>query len=91
MNIKPQDVALLPHVATTQKCPWRFPTTAEEREAAYNGVDIDGRGFSICGYSPDIAGGYGILNDAEPFTTCDYTRADCEKRGMFSGVFGGNK
>ncbi|MGH9674827.1 MAG: phage tail protein, partial [Bryobacteraceae bacterium] len=40
--------------------------------------------FYRCGYSAGESGGAGNQNSGTPFTTCDYTRAQCEQRGMFA-------
>jgi len=75
---------LLPPVRIQRRCPWRFPSTAEERQEALNGGP-EGR-FSplyACGYSAGEAGGRGNLNGSEPFTDCNLTRSDCIARGMF--------
>ena len=39
--------------------------------------------FYRCGYSADQAGGCGNLNAGAPYTFCNYTRSDCQQRGMF--------
>jgi hypothetical protein len=76
---------LLPEVRIQRRCPWKFPATAEQRAEAISG---DARGkyspFFRCGYSPDVAGGVGNLDGTAPYAFCDYTRAQCEQRGMFS-------
>jgi hypothetical protein len=73
----------VPGLRIQTRCPWRFPTTADERAEAKDG---GARGvyspFYPCGYSPDITGGVGTLNGSAPFTTCSLTRADCAARGM---------
>ena len=80
---------LLPPVRIQRRCPWDFPTTMSERTAAMDG-GMAGKysRFYRCGYSADIDGGTGNLNDGAPFTSCNYTRADCQGRGMWSR-FGG--
>src|SRR5262249_25018712 len=40
--------------------------------------------FYNCGYSPDVSGGCGNLNQGAPFQSCDYSRTQCEQRGMFA-------
>src|ERR1035441_6359098 len=35
-----------------------------------------------------VAGGSGNMNGSDPYTTCEYTRSDCQARGMFAR-FGG--
>src|SRR5260370_11008505 len=75
---------LRPEMRIQKRCPWAFPTTAARREEAVSG---GGKGeFSPlyrCGYSADQTGGVGSLNGATPYNTCDFTRAQCEQRGMF--------
>jgi hypothetical protein len=83
---------LLPPVRIQRRCPWLFPSNAQQRQEAVSG---GGSGqyslFYPCGYSPDQTGGVGTLVGGAPYTTCAYTRTDCEARGMFSGPnrFGG--
>ena len=74
----------VPQLRIQSRCPWRFPQTREQREEAVEG-GAAGRysQFHHCGYSPDIEGGAGNLNGVEPFGECNYTREDCEERGMF--------
>jgi hypothetical protein len=74
----------LPQVRLQRRCPWDFPATLEQRQEGITGK-TQGRysRFFRCGYSPDVEGGAGNLNGAQPFTSCRYTRADCEARGMF--------
>lgn len=76
---------LLPNIRIQRRCPWLFPSTAEQRTEAVNGGE-NGKysSFFRCGYSPDQFGGVGNLNSSVPYTSCDYTRANCEQRGMFS-------
>ncbi len=75
---------LLPSVRIQRRCPWEFPGTAEQRqEAADGGVLGKYSRFYRCGYSPDVEGGAGNLEEGSPFTTCGYTRAECQARGMF--------
>ncbi len=75
---------LLPPVRIQGRCPWRFPASASERAEAVDG-GMNGRYSELyrCGYSPD-AGGIGSLNGSVAFTDCNFSRDDCEKRGMFS-------
>lgn len=75
----------LPEVRIQRLCPWRFPATAEQRREA---VDGGARGryspWFRCGYSADIEGGVGNLDEeGQPYTSCEYTRAACVARGMF--------
>jgi hypothetical protein len=75
----------LPPMRVQKRCPWQFPTTLEERqEAVQGGVKGAMSRFYRCGYSPDVNSGCGNLNQAVPFTSCDYSRAQCEQRGMFA-------
>jgi hypothetical protein len=98
MNRMSMQRTVVPEVRVQRMCPWRFPSTPAQRLIA-----IDGRPrgkyspLYRCGYSPDQANGVGNLNGNVPFTTCAYTRSDCEQRGMFTtdtsgratGRFGG--
>jgi hypothetical protein len=82
---------VLPEVRMQRRCPWLFPATEEQRQEALDG-GAKGKYSALhrCGYSAGLAGGEGSLDGGVPFTTCDYTRASCEARGMFSlGRFGG--
>lgn len=75
---------LLPAVRIQRRCPWMFPRTAAERQEAVSGLDRGAYSpFFRCGYSPDQVGGSGTMVGNAPFTSCDYTRAQCEERGMF--------
>ncbi|MCX6622025.1 MAG: hypothetical protein NTY38_13340 [Acidobacteria bacterium] len=83
----------LPEVRIQRRCPWMFPSTAAQRTEAFEGGQ---RGkyspFFRCGYSADIPNGAGQLNNGEPYSSCNYTRTDCQSRGMFTGAarrFGG--
>ena len=79
----------LPPVRIQRRCPWQFPTTVAQRtEAVTGGANGVYSLYYPCGYSADIPGGRGNLNNGEPFTSCGYTRQDCEARGMFTR-FGG--
>jgi len=79
----------LPPIRIQRRCPWQFPTTLAQRTEALNG-GANGLYslFYPCGYSPDVSGGTGNLNNKQPFTSCGYTRQDCQARGMFTR-FGG--
>ncbi len=81
---------LLPEVRIERRCPWNFPATAEQRaEAVGSGADGKYSLYYRCGYSPDISGGSGSLNGTVPFTSCGYTRSDCQARGLaqrFGGI-----
>ncbi|MBL8237074.1 MAG: hypothetical protein JNM66_06630 [Bryobacterales bacterium] len=75
---------LLPEIRIQKRCPWMFPADAPQRQ---EGMDGGARGayspFFRCGYSAGETGGVGNLNGSTPYTSCDYTRAACEQRGMF--------
>jgi Putative phage tail protein len=75
----------LPEMSIQKRCPWTFPATAAQRLEAVNGGQ---RGefspFYRCGYSADQTGGVGNLNVGAPYTTCDFTRTQCQQRGMFA-------
>jgi hypothetical protein len=74
----------LPDITMERRCPWLFPTTREEREAALTGGGKGRYGrYYRCGYSADIEGGVGDLNGGAAFTSCDGSRAACQQRGMF--------
>lgn len=77
--------ANFPPMRIQRQCSWAFPSTSEERDLALSSGE-DGRYAPVfrCGYSPDKAGGVGNLDGTSPFTSCDYTRKNCEQRGMFS-------
>src|SRR5215469_11747508 len=76
---------LLPDVRIERRCPWMFPSTASQRlEAMTGGAKGIYSPLYRCGYSADQTGGVGNLNSGAAFTTCDYTRPQCEQRGMFS-------
>lgn len=80
---------LLPQIRIQRTCPWNFPATAAQRaEAVHGGSNGQYSMFYRCGYSADVAGGAGSLNGSEPYTSCGYTRSDCQARGMW-GNFGG--
>jgi len=80
---------LLPQVHIQRACPWNFPCTADQRaEAVSGGSNGQYSKYYRCGYSAGVAGGSGNLNGSAPYTTCGYTRTDCQARGMW-GNFGG--
>ena len=80
---------LLPSIRIQRRCPWDFPATAEQRaEAVSGGANGKYSLFYRCGYSAGLDGGSGNLNAAEPYTSCSYTRQDCQERGMLTR-FGG--
>ena len=76
--------SVLPEVRIGRHCPWAFPSSAAQRQEALNG---GGSGpYSAlfrCGYSADLVGGRGNLVSGAPFTSCNFTRANCVERGMF--------
>ncbi len=76
--------AALPEVRIQRRCPWTFPSTAAQRQEA---VDGGAKGkfspFYRCGYSAGVGGGRGNLDGGAAFASCDYTRSQCEQRGMF--------
>ena len=75
----------LPPVRIQKLCPWNFPSSAAQRaEAVSGGTQGEFSPFYQCGYSPDQTGGVGNTNAGAPYTTCDYSRAQCQQRGMFS-------
>lgn len=83
---------MLPPVPLQRRCPWLFPTTAAQRQAA---ADDEDSPFYECGYSPDTSGSNARGNGS--YTSCDYTKAACVERGMYktdgsarvTGRFGG--
>jgi hypothetical protein len=76
---------VLPEVRIQRHCPWMFPSTAAQRlEATTGGANGIHSNLYRCGYSADQTGGVGNLNSGVAYTTCDYTRANCVARGMFS-------
>ncbi len=74
-----------PEVRIQRSCPWTFPTDVTSRTAAVNGGD-NGRysTYYRCGYSADISGGVGNLNNGQAYLSCDKSRSSCQARGMFS-------
>ncbi len=75
----------LPEVRIQKLCPWNFPATAAQRQEAVSGGTLGAFSpFYRCGYSPDQTGGVGNMNAGVPYTTCDYSRGQCQQRGMFS-------
>ncbi len=86
MNRMSMQRTIVPNVRVLRMCPWRFPLTAAQRLTAVDGGALQGKysPFYNCGYSPDQANGTGNLNGNAAFTTCAYSRSDCEQRGMFT-------
>ncbi|HEV2198537.1 MAG TPA: phage tail protein [Bryobacteraceae bacterium] len=76
---------VLPDIQIERRCPWMFPSNAPQRQEALTG-GVKGQYSPLykCGYSPDQTGGVGTLNGSVPFTNCDFMRASCVARGMFS-------
>jgi putative tail protein len=74
----------LPEIRIQRRCPWSFPADASQLQEAVDG-GAKGRWsqFYRCGYSAGQSGGVGNLNGSAPYTSCDYTRAQCVQRGMF--------
>jgi hypothetical protein len=85
MNRLSSQRVFLPPVQIQRRCAWTFPTTSDQRTEAVDG-GANGRfsRYYACGYSADKSGGCGHLNNGAPFTSCSYTRSDCEARGMFN-------
>ncbi len=76
---------LMPQVRIQRRCPWEFPATlAQRQEAASGGAKGQYSRYYRCGYSPDVPGGTGNLFGTAPFTSCSFTRTDCQARGMFA-------
>jgi len=76
--------AYVPQVRIQRQCPWVFPASVEERQEAVSG---GGKGtysrYYACGYSADVPGGCGNLDNGAAFQSCDHTRASCQLRGMW--------
>lgn len=73
---------LMPQVRIQKRCPWTFPASPTQRAEAMTGGAFDL--YYPCGYSADQTGGVGNLQTGSvPFTSCNYTRANCTDRGMF--------
>lgn len=82
----------LPEIRIQRRCPWAFPGTPDQQK---EGVDGGPKGryssFYRCGYSAGQTNGVGNLDSTgQPFSACDYTRAQCEERGMFDHDSAGN-
>lgn len=74
----------LPEIQIERRCPWTFPATPAQRlEAVSGGAEGEFSAFYRCGYSADQTGGFGNLNAGAAYTTCDFTRTQCQQRGMF--------
>ena len=72
----------VPEVRIQRSCPWNFPSTLEQRTQALSGPRYSP--YFRCGYSADVAGGIGNLNNGQAYTSCDKSRTSCVARGMFS-------
>src|ERR1051326_3279993 len=80
---------LMPQVRIQRRCPWEFPSNEDQRsEAVDGGASGKYSRFYRCGYSAGVGGGSGARSGSNPFTTCGFTRSDCQTRGMFRN-FGG--
>ncbi|WP_321474478.1 phage tail protein [uncultured Paludibaculum sp.] len=78
----------VPTLRIQARCPWRFPSSEEERTEAAGG---DGYSpFFHCGYSAGVEGGVGNLENGAAFPGCNRTKTDCTARGMFSKDSAGN-
>jgi len=76
---------VLPSLRVQRRCGWNFPSTGAERAEAVNGGNKGALSrFYPCGYSADQSGGVGNLNSGSPYSSCSFTRADCQSRGMFN-------
>lgn len=74
----------LPEIRIQKRCPWNFPTDAAQRlEAVSGGAKGVFSPFYRCGYSADQTSGVGNLNGSAAYTSCDYSRTQCQQRGMF--------
>ncbi|MEO8660915.1 MAG: phage tail protein [Bryobacteraceae bacterium] len=81
----------LPKIRIQRRCPWAFPVTEDQREDALTGIPDGQYGmFHHCGYSAGMPGGLGNLDGDQPFLSCDYSRTQCEQRGMFDTDKSGN-
>jgi hypothetical protein len=75
---------VLPDVRIQKRCPWIFPSTAEQRLIAVDGAEKSQYSpFYRCGYSAGLPGGVGNLIDGSPYSDCEGSRQHCEARGMF--------
>ena len=81
----------LPEVRIQKRCPWMFPTSvAQMTEAVDGGTQGQFSPFYRCGYSAGLPNGCGNLNNGAPFTSCDYSRIQCQQRGMFNSDSSGH-
>lgn len=77
--------AQLPQFRVQTRCPWVFPSTAENRAEGADGTSVSSvySRYYPCGYSPDALSGRGNFIQGEPFTSCSFTKTDCQARGMY--------
>ncbi len=81
----------LPEVQIQKRCPWSFPGTPDQlKEAVDGGTGGEFSPFHRCGYSAGVKNGVGNLNSGAAYTSCDYTRTECQQRGMFDKDSTGN-
>ena len=81
----------VPEVRIQRSCPWTFPVNLDQRSEAVNGGEAaQFSRFYRCGYSADVPGGVGNLNNGVAFSTCDFSRVQCQQRGMFGKDRRGN-
>lgn len=76
--------AYLPTFHVQSRCSNLFATTAEQRLDGSINADSP---FFPCGYSPDVVSDNGVGNyesGTTPFVVCDYTKANCVARGMYT-------
>lgn len=75
----------LPELRIQRRCPWAFPSNDSQRqEAQGGGAKGTYSPFYKCGYSAGQPDGIGNVDTAgKPFPSCDFTRTQCEERGMF--------
>jgi hypothetical protein len=81
----------LPNVRIQKRCPWMFPTNITQlTEAIDGGTEGEFSPFYRCGYSAGVVNGVGNLDNDAPYISCDYTRLQCQQRGMFDTDSNGN-
>jgi hypothetical protein len=80
----------LPNWSVQQRCSNVFPATAAQR---LSGATDPSSQYYFCGYSPDVTGtdpdiggsaARGNEIAGSPYTICDYTKASCVARGMYT-------
>ncbi len=75
----------LPEVRIQRSCPWNFPASLDQRsEALFGGAKGRYSRYFRCGYSADVQGGVGNLNNGQAYSSCDGSRLQCQQRGMFT-------